>query len=98
MPNTSWGAGKLNALAAVQAVSGSTPGADAGPGVDAGPGPGDGGATPTPAPTGTTPAAPTTPASSSGCSQGSSPSPTSWLALGGLGLALAAGLRRARRK
>ncbi len=99
LPNTSWGAGKLNALAAVQAVSGATPGADAGPpGADAGPGPGDGGATPTPAPTGTTPAAPTTPASSSGCSQGSSPSPTSWLALGGLGLALAAGLRRARRK
>lgn len=98
-PNTNWGAGKLNALAAVQAVGAAPPP----PPVDGGV-PSEDGGTPTPAPTGSTPG--TTPpgaapaASSGGCSQTpmSPASPTAWLSVGGLALALAAGLRRARRK
>ena len=99
-PNTSWGAGKLNALAAVQAVGAAPPP----PPADGGAPPADGG-TPAPAPTGSTPdttppAAAAPAASSGGCSQTpmSPASPVTWLSVGGLALALAAGLRRARRK
>lgn len=93
LPSTNWGAGKLNALGAVQAVSGGAPPV---PGTDGGtppPGDTDGGAPP-----GATPPAATPAGSSGGCSQATPVSPTSWLSVGGLVLALAAGLRRARRK
>jgi len=80
-PNTSWGPGKANALAAVMAVTAGTPGADAGPDTDSGitPGPAPAPAPSTPAPGAAAPAA-----DSGGCNVG--------VAAGGAGGAMAAGL------
>ena len=76
LPNTSWGAGKANALAAVMAVTPGTPGA---PGT-----PVDTGMTPSPAPSTPAPGAAAPAADSGGCNVGTG--------AGGAGGALAAGL------
>lgn len=92
LPNTNWGAGKVDALAALQAVTPGTPGGDAGtPGGDGGTGgPGsDAGTTPGAAPA----------ASDSGCSCRTTPTTGGWVyaAVGALAVGLAAARRRKRK-
>lgn len=82
LPNTSWGAGKVNALAAVMAVTPGAPGTPGTPGADAGPL--DTGMTPSPAPSTPAPGAAAPAADSGGCNMG--------MGAGGAGGALAAGL------
>lgn len=92
LPNGNWGAGKVDALAAVAAVTAAAPGVDAGADGGGGTPPpdADGGASPAPAP----------PGSDSGCGCRTAPMPSGSLlaGLGAFALALAAVRRRARRK
>lgn len=91
LPDAEWGAGKVDALAALGAVTAATPGADAGAGTDggAGGGPGvgaDGGATPAPAP------------ADSGCGCRTAPTSGGWIYGGVAALAVGLALSRRRRR